>query len=376
MTQKSEKKTGIARRKFLTGAALAGAGTLAMPQVSRAQTTKLTMQSSWPVADIFQEMAQQYADRVSEMSGGRLEIDLQPAGAIVAAFSVQDACHDGVLDAAHTVSAYWYGKNKAASLFGTGPVFGIDGAQIIAWFQYGGGQDLYNELVQEVLGLNVVGFYAFAMPTQPFGWFSEEPKSIEDIQGLKYRTVGLSADLNQAMGLAVTQLPGGEIVPAMERGVIDAFEYNNPTSDRRFGAQDVVKNYMLGSYHQACEAFELIFNRDRFDSLEPELQAILRYAAEAANTANYGLAMDNYSKDLQALMDEGGVNVKRTPQSIMEAQLEAWDKVIEPLMEDDLFRRIIESQKAWAERVGYYSLMNSADYKAAYDHYFPGKLTY
>ncbi|TWG97918.1 TRAP-type mannitol/chloroaromatic compound transport system substrate-binding protein [Mesorhizobium sp. J18] len=375
MTQEN-KKRGIGRRKFLTGAALAGAGTLAMPQISRAQTTKLTMQSSWPVSDIFQEMAQQYADRVSEMSGGRLEIDLQPAGAIVAAFSVQDACHDGVLDAAHTVSAYWYGKNKAASLFGTGPVFGIDGAQIIAWFQYGGGQELYNELVQEVLGLNVVGFYAFAMPTQPFGWFSREPTSIEDIQGLKYRTVGLSADLNQAMGLAVTQLPGGEIVPAMERGVIDAFEYNNPTSDRRFGAQDVVKNYMLGSYHQACEAFELIFNKDRFDSLEPELQAILRYAAEAANTANYGLAMDNYSKDLQALIDDAGVNVKRTPQSIMEAQLEAWDKVIEPLMEDDLFKRIVESQKAWAERVGFYSLMNSADYKAAYDHYFPGKLTY
>ena len=222
----------------------------------------------------------------------------------------------------------------------------------------------------------MVGFYSFAMPTQPFGWFAEEPATVDDIKGLKYRTVGLSADVNQAMGMAVTQLPGGEIVPAMERGVIDAFEYNNPTSDRRFGAQDVVKNYMLGSYHQACEAFELIFNKDRFDSLEPDLQAILRYAAEAANTANYGIAMDNYSKDLQALMSEGGVNVKRTPPEIMKAQLEAWDKVVEPLMQDDLFKRIIESQRAWADRVGFYSLMNSADYKAAYEHYFPGKLTY
>lgn len=375
----SEQAKSVSRRSFLRGSAIVGgaaAGTLAMPNVSRAQTTTLTMQSSWPVSDIFQEMAQQYADRVGEMSGGRLQIDLQPAGAIVGAFQVQDACHDGTIDAAHTVSAYWYGKNKAASLFGTGPVFGIDGAQIIAWIQYGGGQELYDELVQDILGLNVVGFYAFAMPTQPFGWFAEEPTAVEDVSGLKYRTVGLSADLNQAMGLAVTQLPGGEIVPAMERGVIDAFEYNNPTSDRRFGAQDVVKNYMLGSYHQACEAFELIFNRDRFESLEPELQAILRYGAEAANTANYGIAMDNYSKDLQALIDEGGVNVKRTPQGIMEAQLVAWDEVIEPLMEDDIFRRIVESQKAWGERVGFYSLMNSADYKAAYDHHFPDKLTF
>ena len=377
MSDNTEKKTGgTSRRKFLTGAALATAGTVAMPSVSRAQTTSLTMQTSWPVSDIFQEMANQYAARVNEMSGGRLQLDVQPAGAIVGAFQVQDACHDGVLDAAHTVSAYWYGKNKAASLFGTGPVFGIDGAQVIAWFQYGGGQELYDELVQEILGLNVVGFFAFAMPTQPFGWFAEPPAAVEDIAGLKYRTVGLSADVNQAMGLAVTQLPGGEIVPAMERGVIDAFEYNNPTSDRRFGAQDVVKNYMLGSYHQACEAFELIFNRDTFDSLSPEQQAILRYSAEAANTANYGLAMDNYSKDLQGLVDEDGVNVQRTPLPIMQAQLAAWDKVVEPLMADDIFKRIIESQRAWAERVGYYSLMNSADYKAAYDHYFPGKLTY
>jgi TRAP-type mannitol/chloroaromatic compound transport system substrate-binding protein len=377
MSDNTEKKRGgTSRRKFLTGAALASAGTVAMPSVSRAQTTSLTMQTSWPVSDIFQEMANQYATRVNEMSGGRLQLDVQPAGAIVGAFQVQDACHDGVLDAAHTVSAYWYGKNKAASLFGTGPVFGIDGAQVIAWFQYGGGQELYDELVQEILGLNVVGFFAFAMPTQPFGWFAEPPATVEDVAGLKYRTVGLSADVNQAMGLAVTQLPGGEIVPAMERGVIDAFEYNNPTSDRRFGAQDVVKNYMLGSYHQACEAFELIFNRDTFESLSPEQQAILRYSAEAANTANYGLAMDNYSKDLQGLVDEDGVNVQRTPLPIMQAQLAAWDKVVEPLMGDDIFKRIIESQKAWAERVGYYSLMNSADYKAAYDHYFPGKLTY
>ncbi|HEY9568847.1 MAG TPA: TRAP transporter substrate-binding protein [Thalassobaculum sp.] len=376
MPDKVEKKTGRAtRRKFLTGAAVAAVGTVAMPNVSRAQTTALTMQSSWPVSDIFQEMAKQYADRVGEMSGGRLKVDLQPAGAIVAPFQVQDACHDGVLDAAHTVCAYWYGKNKAASLFGTGPVFGIDGAQVVAWIQYGGGQALYDELVQEILGLNVVGFFAFAMPTQPFGWFAKAPASVDDIKGLKYRTVGLSADVNQAMGLAVTQLPGGEIVPAMERGVIDAFEYNNPTSDRRFGAQDVVKNYMLGSYHQACECFELIFNKDRFESLSPEQQAILRYAAEAANTANYGIAMDNYSKDLQVLKD-GGVNVERTPLAIMQAQLAAWDKVVEPLMQDDIFKRIIESQRAWAERVGYYSLMNSADYKAAYDHYFPGKLTY
>jgi TRAP-type mannitol/chloroaromatic compound transport system substrate-binding protein len=378
----TEPKSGpVSRRSFLKRGALAGgaaaaAGTLAAPAVLAQSPMVIRMQSSWPSSDIFHEMAQQYVDRVNAMAGGRLQVELLPAGAVVGAFQIQDAVADGVLDAGHHVTAYWYGKTKAASLFGTGPVFGIDGAQILAWIHYGGGKDLYRELVQDILGLPVVGFFAMPMPTQPLGWFETPPASVDDMKGLKYRTVGLSADVNQALGLAVTQLPGGEIIPAMERGVIDAFEFNNPTSDRRFGAQDVVSDYMLGSYHQAAETFEIIFNQPFFESLDPDLQAILEFAAEAANTANYGLAMENYSADLQALVNEDGVTVHRTPDSIMQAQLEAWDQVVAGLMEDDIFRRIIESQKAWGERVGFYSLTNSANYRAAYDHYFPNKLTF
>jgi TRAP-type mannitol/chloroaromatic compound transport system substrate-binding protein len=213
------------------------------------------------------------------------------------------------------------------------------------------------------------------MPTQPLGWFKNEVTSADEMIGLKFRTVGLAADVLQEMGLSVAQLPGGEIVPAMERGVIDAFEFNNPTSDRQFGAQDVAKNYMMGSYHQACETFEIIFNKDVFDGLDPDLQAILEYGVEAVNTANFSLAMDRYSTDLQALIEEDGVNVVRTPDSIMQAQLPAWDIVVERLSaEDEMFKRIIDSQKAWGERVGFYMLQNQADYRAAYEHYFPGKI--
>jgi TRAP-type mannitol/chloroaromatic compound transport system substrate-binding protein len=186
--------------------------------------------------------------------------------------------------------------------------------------------------------------------------------------------VGLAADLFQAMGASVAQLPGGEIVPAMERGVIDGFEFNNPTSDMRFGSQDVAKNYMLASYHQASESFEYIFNKDKFDSLEPDLQAILKYGVEAAHLANYALAMQQYSADLQKLQTESGVNVKRTPDSVLQAQLEAWDKILPPLMEDPFFAKVVESQKAWCERVVYYSLLNAPDYKLAYQHYFPDKI--
>jgi TRAP-type mannitol/chloroaromatic compound transport system substrate-binding protein len=287
---------------------------------------------------------------------------------------VQDAVHAGVLDAAHTVTAYWYGKNKAASLFGTGPVFGADAHQILAWVHKGGGKDLYRELVQDILGLNLVGFFCMPMPTQPLGWFKKEIKSVDDLQGLKYRTVGLATDIMQGMGLSVTQLPGGEIVPALERGVIEAFEYNNPTSDSRFGAQDVSKDYMLGSYHQAAEFFEIIVNKDVYESLPEEQQKILEYAAEATNTANYATAMDNYSRDLQKLVNESGVRVHRTPESVMAAQLASWDTVLAELTKDPFFAKVVDSQKAWSDRVAFYYLTNQADYKLAYEHYFPGKL--
>jgi len=212
------------------------------------------------------------------------------------------------------------------------------------------------------------------MPTQPLGWFKSPVKDVKDMEGLKYRTVGLATDIMQGMGLKVTQLPGGEIVPALERGVIEAFEYNNPTSDSRFGAQDVSKVYMMSSYHQAAEFFEIIFNKDTFESLPAEHQAILEYAAEAANTANFATAMDNYSRDLQTLIKESGVKVYRTPQSVMEAQLESWDTVLDRLNQDPFFKKVVDSQREWSQRVAFYDLLNSADYRLAFEHYFPGEL--
>jgi len=372
------KKTKSTRRKFLKGGAIAAgaaAATVAMPNVSRAATVTLKMQSSWGATSPFQDMAKQYIERVTAMAGGRLKIDLLPSGAVVKAFQVQDAVHKGVLDAAHTVTAYWYSKNKSASLFGTGPVFGCNASQILAWIHYGGGKELLAELQKDILKLNVRSFFAMPMPTQPLGWFKFHVKSADQMKGLKYRTVGLATDIMQGMGLKVTQLPGGEIVPALEKGVIEAFEFNNPTADRRFGAADVSKHYHMGSYHQAAEFFEIIFNKTKFASLPKEHQAILEYGAEAANTANYGWAMDVYSKDLQGLIHKDKVNVYRTAQSIMSAQLKSWDKVLKKIMkEDPFFAKIVNSQKAWSERVAFYDLVNSADYKLAYEHYFPGKL--
>ena len=374
----SKAKEPVSRRKFLRGAGVAAGaavGTLAAPAVVTAQAPVVVkMQTSWPASDIWMDFAREYVDRVSEMSGGRLQIDLTPAGAIVGAFQVMDGVNDGVLDAAHTVAVYWYGKHKGASFFGTGPVFGGNAATMLGWFYQGGGQELYRELTQDVLGLNVYGFYGFPMPAQPLGWFKNPVTTPAELVGFKYRTVGLAADLMQKLGMSVAQLPGGEIVPAMERGVIDAFEFNNPSSDMRFGAQDVAKNYFLSSYHQASESFEFLFNKDFFDDLDPDLQAILKYAVEAVSTSNFALALNQYSADLVTLQQDHGVTVHRTSKEILDAELQAWDELIPELAQDDWMSRCIDSQKAWVERVVFYELMNSPDLALAYEHYFPGVL--
>jgi TRAP-type mannitol/chloroaromatic compound transport system substrate-binding protein len=285
-----------------------------------------------------------------------------------------DGVNDGVLDIAHTVPVYWYGKHKGASMFGTGPVFGGSATTMLAWFYAGGGKDLYRELTQDILGLNVYGWYAFPMPAQPFGWFKNPINTAAELQGFKYRTVGLAADLLQKLGMSISQLPGGEIVPAMQTGVIDAYEFNNPSSDLRFGSADVAKNYYLSSYHQASESFEFLFNRDFFDSLDPDIQSILTHAVEAISLSNTALALDNYSADLQRLANEMGVAIHRTPQDILDAQLGAWDALIPELETDPWIKKAMDSQRAWVERVVYYELMNAADLRLAYNHYFPGKL--
>jgi TRAP-type mannitol/chloroaromatic compound transport system substrate-binding protein len=373
MTAKTE-KAKTTRRKFLLAAGATGAATIAMPQISRAQTVTLKMQGSWGAKDVFNEMAQDYVERVNTMAAGRLKIDYLVGGAVVHPFQVLDGVHGGQIDGAHTVTVYWYGKHKAASLFGTGPVFGFNANEGLGWIHNGGGYQLFEELQTQIMKINVKSFFAMPMPTQPLGWFKKAITSANDLKGMKYRTVGLAADLFQAMGSSVAQLPGGEIVPAMERGVIEGFEFNNPTSDRRFGSQDVAKYYMMGSHHQATEYFEIMFNRTKFNALPKEQQAILQYAAEAVSSANEWKAMDYYSKDLQELITKDKVNVLRTPKDVFEVQINAWDGLIKQLEGDAFMKKVMDSQKAWVRRVVYYGMYNATDYRGAFDHHFPGVL--
>ena len=362
----------VNRRKFLKGSALAAtatAATLAAPSIARAEPAVIKMQAAWG-GGIFLEDAKHYVERVNAMAPKDLKIDLLSVGAVVKTSQMQDAVHRGVLDAAHYVPAYWYSKSKAASLFGTGPCFGWSSQEVLGWVYFGGGQELFEELM-DTLELNVVSFFNSPMPAQPLGWFKEQITSSAQMKGLKYRTVGLAADVMMEMGLSVVQLPGGEIQPAMKSGLIDAAEFNNPTSDRDFGMQDVSKHYHLASFHQSQEFFEVTFNKKMFDGLADELKAILKYASEAENSNFYWYSIKRYSDDLITLRDEQGVNIYRTPDSIMSDQLVAWDVVLERLSsEDPFFAKVVASQKAYAKDVMNYLHLNAPDYKLAYKHYF------
>jgi len=369
--------TKQSRRKFLTkGAATiaGGAALIAAPTMAvAAKPVVLKVQAAWG-GGIFLEFAQDYVRRVNEMSGGSLKIDLLGVGAVVKTAEMKTAVHKGVIDGAHLVTAYWYSKSPVASLFGTGPCFGWSANELMGWIQYGGGKELYYELMHEKLRLDLVGFFTGPMPAQPLGWFKEEIKGSDQMKGLKYRTVGLAADVLQEMGMSVVQLPGGEIQPAMKSGLIDAAEFNNPSSDKDFGMQDVSKHYHLASFHQSQECFEIIFNKTLFEGLAKEHQAILEYASEAASADMAWKAMERYSQDLVTLKEKHGVNVYRTPDSVMNDQLKAWDIVVKRFNESDpFFKKVIESQMEWAKRHGSYALNNNPNYKGAFEHYF-GKL--
>ncbi len=362
------------RRRFLqsTAAAAVGAGALAAPAIALAQTTTLRFQSTWPAKDIFHEYAQDFAKKVNDMAGNRLKIDVLPAGSVVPAFQLLDAVSKGTLDGGHGVIAYWYGKNSALALWGSGPAFGMDANMLLAWHYYGGGKALVDEIYKS-LNLDVESYMYGPMPTQPLGWFKKPVSKVADMKGLKFRTVGLAVDVFTDMGTAVNPLPGGEIVPALDRGLIDAAEFNNASSDRVLGFPDVAKNCMLQSFHQSSEQFEILFNRAKLNALPAELKAVIDYAVQAASADMSWKAIERNSKDYEALKKDG-IKFYKTPDAILRAQLASWDKTIAAKSkENPLFQKVLDSQRAFARRAGQWQNDYTVDFKMAFNHYFAAK---
>jgi TRAP-type mannitol/chloroaromatic compound transport system substrate-binding protein len=376
MSQKPVTPPTAPRRRFLRNAAVAAGttGALASPLVSRAQAvTSLRFQSTWPSKDIFHEYALDFAKKVNDMTGGELKIEVLPAGSVVPAFGLLDAVSKGTLDGGHGVLGYNYGKQNALALWNSGPAFGMDANMLLAWHKYGGGQELLTKLYASIGG-NVVSFLYGPMATQPLGWFKKPITKADDFKGLKFRTNGLAIDLFTAMGAAVNALPGGEIVPAMDRGLLDGAEFNNATSDRILGFPDVSKVCMLQSYHQSAETFEITFNKTKYDGLPPKMKAIIANAVEASSADMSWKAIDRYSKDYIELQAKDKVKFYKTPDAVLQAQLKLWDAILEKKSaENPLFKEIVASQKAFAERAVKWDQDTMVGRRMAVGHFFGAK---
>jgi TRAP-type mannitol/chloroaromatic compound transport system substrate-binding protein len=365
----------MSRRKFLTAtaASVGGAATIGFPSIVKAAVTNFRFQSTWPTKDIFHEYALDFAKKVNDMTGGELKIEVLPAGAVVPAFGLLDAVSKGTLDGGHGVLVYHYGKQNALALWGSSPAFGMDANMMLSWHKYGGGKALL-EKVFKAIDANVVSFPYGPMPTQPLGWFKKPITKVTDFKGLKFRTVGISIDLFTGLGAAVNALPGGEIVPAMDRGLLDAAEFNNASSDRLLGFADVSKVYMLQSYHQNAEQFEISFNKTKFDALPANIRAIIENAVEASSQDMSWKAIDRYSQDYIGLQTKDKVKVYKTPDSVLQKQLDIFDGVIAKYSAaNPLFKEVLESQRKFAERAVRWQLDTQLSGRMAYNHYFGRK---
>ncbi len=367
------------RRKFITKAVAAtGAAMTALPMMAKAQAPavvsgniSMRWQSTWPAKDIFHEYALDFAKKVNDMTGGELRIEVLPAGAVVPAFGLLEAVSKGTLDGGHGVLGYHYGKQNALALWNSGPAFGMDANMLLSWHKYGGGQELLAKLYASIGMTAVQSFLYGPMATQPLGWFKKPVTSIADFKGLKFRTNGLAIDLFTAMGAAVNALPGGEIVPAMDRGLLDAAEFNNATSDRILGFPDVSKVCMLQSYHQSAETFEIMFNKPKYDALPAKMKAIIANAVEAASSDMSWKAISRYSQDYIELQTKHNVKFYKTPDSILQAQLKLWSQIVEKKSaENPLFKEIATSQRAFAERAVKWDQDTYVGRRMAMNHFF------
>jgi TRAP-type mannitol/chloroaromatic compound transport system substrate-binding protein len=354
-----------------TPAAAAPAATAAPAQ--QVPSVVMKWQSTFGTKDFFHQELIDVSKKVEELSFGRIKVDVLVSGAVVGAFEAQDAVHKGTLDGALGVPVYWFGKNRAMSLFGTGPGMGLNANDFLAWMWLEGGEQEYDKLIQENLKLSVKSYWFGPMMTQPFGWFKPTISSAADLAGKKFRTVGLSIDTYQALGMTVLALPGADIVPGIEKGVIDAAEFNNTTSDLVLGFTDVAKNYYVQSYHQDHEFLELLVNKTKLDALPAELKAAIRYAVMAESAEMAWKQISRNSKDFEEIQKRG-VTIRKTPQTILDAQLKNWDAIVAKESSNPDFKRIFALQEAYAKRVGKWKHTVEADYQLAYETKF-GKLS-
>ena len=332
------------------------------------------MQSTWPAGFFYHYWAKELAESIEKLSGGRLVIEVLPAGTIVGAFDVLDAVHDGVLDMGHSWVAYWAGREPAAMLFASAPggPFGMDNLDFVTWLYHGGGFELLQEMFVDEMGMNIKSFPVNVLPPEPFGWFERPMRSLADLEGVKMREVGLTAAVYREMGIGVIMLPGGEIVSAMELGTIDAAAFTCPTADMGLGLMDVAKYYHAPGMHRPTGTLELLINKDRWNELPADLQAIVKVATKESLLHSWMLNLYANVGDMETLKDVYGVTLVDTPDEVLGKILEVWDQVAaEYAAECAFFARVLQSQKNFAGEVVPFRLGFWAPYEFAARHYWP-----
>lgn len=337
----------------------AGAGALAVGAMipARAQTTaRLKIQTAVPSSSIYFELLKRYADRCDKMSNGRLKLEMLPDGAVVQAFEILDAVDKGVIDGGYAWTHYWSGKNSAAGLLSNpsaGGGTGMDQISHVAWIFEGGGNALFRKFYQDVLKVNVEPFFIQPMGPDPLGWFRTPISSLADFRKLKYRCPpGLVGEIFKEMGINAVALPGGEIVPAAQRGVLDAAEWIGPADDMALGFQTVFKHYYLQGLHQSTDVGEIIYNRSTFNKLAPDLKEILQTAAMAEMMETYTFNVWRNAQAVVKLKNEFKVQIHDTPPDIFPAFIKATNTVYDrEAAKNPFFKEVLESQRAFAKVV-------------------------
>jgi TRAP-type mannitol/chloroaromatic compound transport system substrate-binding protein len=347
----------------------------AVPSAVQAQT-KMTLkgQSSHPAASNFHLIFKLWSENVEKMSGGRLKVQTLPAGAIVPAFEVFDATSRGVLDVGMSPFGYILGKSLVGIPLSHGPLFGMDGMDYWAWYHDGGGMKLLEEFYRDILKMNLVGFPAPTDYPQGMGWFKKPIKSLADLKGIKYRIYGIGAETYGRLGVSVVTLPGGEIVPAMERGVIEGAEWINCEEDKKLGLHNVAKHYYTPGMHEPVTGGQLFVNGNVWKKLTPDLQEIIKAALMTA-TVHRNFALNRETAHACQELIKGGVVLHRTPDEILINFLKEWEKIqSEYAAKDPFYKKVIDSQKKYAELIVPFKMSWYPPYNFAGNFYWKDKV--
>ena len=360
--------------------ALAAAAALAFTanaqQPAAPAVKQLKMQSTWPASLTLQDNFRLFAERFDKLTRGEVKIEAMAAGQIVPAFEILDATHKKVLDGGHGVAYYWVGKNKAATLFSATPAgpFGMDHFDFLGWLQEGGGQALYDEFYRDVLKLNVIGMPIGGSSPQAFGWFKRPIKDLADFKGMKCRQTGIVAEIYQKMGMQTVNMPGGEIVPSAQRGVIDCAEWVGGIEDLRLGLHQVYKYHYTPGLHENNTIGELTFNLDVWKSLAPVQQEQVRSALRDAFISWIARNQKENADAMKEFREKHGVQVLRTPPEILIAYLNAWDGLAaEEAGRSPFFKKVYDSQRAWAAISVPAKRFMLPPYSFAANYYWPEK---